>query len=174
MALSVVFGVCLLCWATRFARDPDLHFPVFIEYLAEQEWSVWLEHFAAALGVPSLAAAAGFHAASRPPKRRRANQPLADWLVIFFCASVGMLGYCIGEFGHEAMQLTLGKKSNYGQYLADHCIPASTIQQFGACSKTYFGVLESQLMADACGLLAFLVLFLILAYQAGRARINIF
>lgn len=81
-----------------------------------------------------------------------------------------MFGYCVGEFGFESMQLTLAKKSNYGQYLADHCMSAHTIIKFGACTKQYFPRLASQLMADAAGLFAFLALFIWSAYSIGKCH----
>ena len=82
-----------------------------------------------------------------------------------------MFGYCVGEFGHEAMQLTLAKKSNFGQFLADHCLPVEAIANFGACSKQYFDVLSVQLTADGAGLFAFLCLFMSLAYRAGKGHL---
>jgi len=168
-AFIAMFVVCGLFWIPRIARKlhPTLFDPIFD--WVNSEPCVLAEHFAAGLGIPAFFTACACIFVCRPWKPSVPNIKIRAELLVIFVAFMSALGYSVAESGHEAMQLTLAKPSNFGQFLADHCIPAQTIETFGACSKEYFGVIGLQLAADALGMLAFICILLVGLYRLKRS-----
>lgn len=146
-------------------------FDSFFEW-ANASVSVLIEHFAAGLGVPAFFAAAACTFGCKPWKATVKYPDLNAEFIVLCTAFTSAILYSAGQFGHEAMQLTIAKRSNFGQFLKDHCLPAQTIEFFGACSKQYVGVLELQIEADALGMLVFGVLPIVTVYKIRRTAMN--
>lgn len=138
----------------RHLADYDL-----LSSWANTEVFVLLEHFAAGLGVPAFFTCLACVLVCGPWKPQAQNVNLKAEIIVLFVAFVSILAYAVGESWHEAAQLTLSKRSNFGQFLKDYCIPAQTIEVFGACSKQYFGLIARQLAADGLGMLTFVCVF---------------
>lgn len=166
------FFACGLFWVPRMARK--IHPAIFDSFFewANTSASVLIEHFVAGLGVPAFFTAAACTFVCGPWKATVKHANLKAELIVLFTAFTSAILYAAGQFGHEAMQLTLAKRSNFGQFLKDHCMPAQTIDFFGACSKQYFGVVELQIEADALGVLVFGVLLIVTVYKIRRAAMN--
>lgn len=166
--LFLIFLACSLFWIPRISRksSPEIFEPIF--NWSNTEMSVLFEHFAAGLGLPALITSIFCSFVCNFRKSEMPNGDLRSELSLLFTAFVSIICYSVGEAGHEAMQLTLAKRSNFGQFLKDYCIPAQTISSFGDCSKQYWDTVKWQFAADAFGMLTFVCILMVVLYRFKR------
>jgi hypothetical protein len=169
-----LFLICLCAWFSRYIRiTPSVLSGKFLAF-RNAEWPVWMEHFAAALGLPAGVLAGMYWGVTRPHAERPwKNQVVMAFLMPIALGLLVMMLYAIGESGHEVWQLLLAKRSNYGQYLADHCFPAANIQAFANCSHGYQPIVMNQLYADAAGLLVFFALMTVCTYKLAIDHVKV-
>lgn len=168
-----IFMLCMCTWASRFIRVS----PAFLEgqflWFRTAEWPVLMEHFAAALGLPSLCVAIAYWAVANPDiKRWDKRAPVVALLLPIFLALFSVVLLAYGAAGHEMEQLLLAKPSNYGQYVAQHCLPAQGVHELAICTSDYRWIVYRQGMADAAGALAFMALLLISSMRAAAVHFS--
>lgn len=162
------FALCLLTVFSRLSRRPNYPWLHWMLEWSNQTSAVLLEHFAAGFGIPAFFVYWACMAASRPTKDPNVNPDLSNFITIMISLFAGVAIYAFGEALHEYEQLTLVKASNFGQFVADRCLNFKTITEYGRCTRNYFPTLLHQYIADATGMLAFMVLFLFAIYRFSK------
>jgi hypothetical protein len=166
-----IFMLCMCAWASRFIRISPSVFSGEFMWLRAAEWPVWIEHFAATLGLPSLFLSVGYWASTNPATSQwKERTPVIAFLMPIFLAFVAVVLLVYGEAGHELDQILLTKPSNYGQYIAGHCLPAGTIHALSLCASTYKWTVYSQGLANVAGTLTFLALFATSTWRIAQAH----
>lgn len=136
-------------------------------------WPVWVEHFASALGMPSALLSFTYWGASRPDtKWFKEKTPIVVFLMPIFLSFLCMVVLVYGEAAHEVDQLLLSKSSNYGQHIADFCLPAGDIHSLAVCAMEYRPTLYRQGIADLAGSLTFLVLLAVFTWRIAVAQVR--
>ncbi|WP_342619772.1 hypothetical protein [Rhodoferax sp. GW822-FHT02A01] len=169
-----VFMLCMCAWISRIIRVNPLVFSGQLLSFRTAEWPVWMEHFASALGLPSLSLSVAYWIAARPdPKKVNERTPILAFFIPILLAFITVVLLIYGEAGHEIEQTLLTKHSNYGQYLADRCLPADTIHALALCASEYQATVYAQGLADFAGTITFICLLAYSTWHLALAHIRI-
>ena len=169
-----IFLLCATAWVSRVIRVTPTMIPGELMWLRAAEWPVWMEHVAASLGMPSPFLSVAYWAAARPNSQRLGKHTV--FFAFFMPIFVGLFAVVLlvhGEVAHEMEQIMLVKPSNYGQFLADRCIPANTIHALSACSADYRATFQSQNIADLVGTLSFLILLVVSTWRLAVQHLKL-
>lgn len=169
-----IFTLCACSWASRYIRLTPSAVAGSFEQIRNSEWPIWLEHYAAALGVPSLFVAVAYWAMARPdPKKVTQATPIFAFFAPILLGVISAMLYAYGEFGHESEQFMLVKKSNYGQHVASHCLPANTIDVLADCTRQYVSIFYAQGIADLLGSVTFIVLLAVTTWWLAKENVRL-
>lgn len=166
--LMIVSLICGLSSIMRMSRK--YHWAATFFDLANTDQMVWIEHFSASLGIPAFFTGFTSMIVSKPSVKIVRDEELKSVFTIVLIAICVCIIYACGEAGHEYMQLTLAKPSNFGQFIKDRCLGINDIKIFGQCSQQYYKVVQFQLVADFVGLLTFSTLLIYGLFKAVRSR----
>ncbi|KZY79200.1 hypothetical protein A3742_14835, partial [Oleiphilus sp. HI0071] len=155
----LIFVVCNIQWFFRHIRVDDDWKLQALKTFSENKWVIAFDFFIAPIGFCALFASCGFYAVNFVKREEQIVRELVSVILLFFIFAAGVVLYSYWTLNHESMELILAKRSNYGQYLADHCMGTQEIAAFGKCSSKYYDTQYLQIISNSLGLLVISGLF---------------